>query len=216
MRPLALAFALVIWPALGLAQQPKVRTLSEQEMIDMMQGSSIQASRSSNTATMVQRVKDAMARGVRFTMIRLEDVPDDWMVANLVGVGGGGAWEYVRERTQKQNLPTIQNAPARAVDALGKHIGRKIDAVIRFEPAGQTLNTFLAAAELGVPVVDGCLAGLEDAIAVGERRGVRIRRQRRREDAPEALAEDASVTPVLAPAAPGDDEVSGAVGSDGV
>lgn len=159
MAPVALALVLVIWPAFVFAQQPKIRTLSEQDMIDMMQGSSIQASRSSNTATMVQRVKDATARGLKFTMIRLEDVPDDWMVANLVGVGGGGAWEYVRKRTLKQNLPTIQNAPARAVEALGKHIGKKLDAVIRFEPAGQTLNTFLAAAELGVPVVDGCLAG---------------------------------------------------------
>jgi DUF917 family protein len=157
MRPLVLA--LVVWPAIVSAQPSKIRTLSEQEMVDMMQGSSIQASRSSNTATMVQRVKDAMTRGVKFTMIRLEDVPDDWVIANLVGVGGGGAWEYVRERTQKQNLTTIQNAPARAVEALGRHIGKKIDAVIRFEPAGQTLNTFLAAAELGVPVVDGCLAG---------------------------------------------------------
>jgi DUF917 family protein len=159
MRPLVLALALVVWPAIVSAQQSKIRTLSEQEMVDMMQGSSIQASRSSNTATMVQRVKDAMARGVKFTMIPLEDVPDDWVIANLVGVGGGGAWEYVRKRTQKQKLATIQNAPARAVEALARHVGRKIDAVIRFEPAGQTLNTFLAAAELGVPVVDACLAG---------------------------------------------------------
>jgi DUF917 family protein len=159
MRPLAFAFLFVVWPALVSAQQPKIRTLSEQEMIDMMQGSSIQASRSSNTATMVQRVKEAMGRGLKFTMIRLEDLPDDWTVANLVGVGGGGALENVAERTKKQNLTMIQNAPARAVEALGKHVGKKIDAVIRFEPAGQTLNTFLAAAELGVPVVDACLSG---------------------------------------------------------
>lgn len=125
----------------------------------MMQGSSIQASRSSNTESMVKRVQDAIAQGRKFTMISLEDLPDDWVVANLVGVGGGGAWQYVIERTKRQNLPTIQSAPARAVEALGKHIGKRIDAVIRFEPAGQTLNTFLAAAELGIPVVDACLAG---------------------------------------------------------
>lgn len=159
---IASAVALVVLlgtAAPARAQQPKIRTLTEQELVDMMQGSSIQASRSSNTETMVKRVKDAIAQGRTFTMISLQDVPDDWVVANLVGVGGGGAWEYVRERTQKQNLPTIQNTQARAVEALSRYLGRKINAVIRFEPAGQTLNTFIAAAELGIPVVDACLAG---------------------------------------------------------
>ena len=155
----SIVVALVLGPTMALAQQPKIRTLTEQEMIDMMQGSSIQASRSSNTETLVKRVKEAYAQGRKFTMISLDDLPDEWTVANLVGVGGGGAWEYVTERTKKQNLPLVQNLPARAVQALSKQIGKKIDAVIRFEPAGQTLNTFIAAAELGIPVVDACLSG---------------------------------------------------------
>jgi DUF917 family protein len=155
----ALLVAVAACPAVALAQQPKIRTLTEQEMIDMMQGSSIQASRSSNTENMIKRVKEAVAQGRKFTMISLADLPDDWTVANLVGVGGGGAWQYVTERTKKQNLAIVPNTPAKAVEALGKHIGKKIDAVIRFEPAGQTLNTFIAAAELGIPVVDACLAG---------------------------------------------------------
>ncbi len=160
MRRLAMpiAVALVLCPLAAVAQ-PTIRTLTEQEMIDMMQGSSIQASRSSNTETMVKRVKEAIAQGRTFRMISLRDLPDDWTVANLVGVGGGGAWEYVRDRTTQQKLAIVPNTPARAVEALSRHIGKKIDAVIRFEPAGQTLNTFLAAAELGVPVVDACLAG---------------------------------------------------------
>lgn len=152
------AFVLA-FPAVSAAQSPRLRTLTEQDMIDMMQGSSIQASRSSNTETMVTRVKDAIRQGRTFTMISLDDLPDGWTVANLVGVGGGGAWDYVSERATRQKLPLVANAPARAVEALGQQIGRKIDAVIRFEPAGQTLNTFLAAAELGIPVVDACLAG---------------------------------------------------------
>ena len=125
----------------------------------MMQGSSIQASRSSNTENMVKRVREALGQGRKFTMIALDDLPDEWMVADLVTVGGGGAWEYVNERTKRQNLTVLPNASARAVEALGKQLGRKIDAVIRFEPAGQTLSTFLAAAELGIPVVDACFAG---------------------------------------------------------
>jgi hypothetical protein len=152
--------SILLVPAVSWAQRaPRIRTLTEQEMVDMMQGSSIQASRSSNTETMVKRVKDAFAQGRKFTMISLEDLPDDWIVANLVGVGGGGAWEYVIERTKSQNLPTIPNAAARAIELLGKHIGKPINAVIRFEPAGATLNTFIAASELGLPVVDACPAG---------------------------------------------------------
>jgi DUF917 family protein len=165
MRPrsvvhLVLAIALLGGDAApGWAQQPRIRTLTEQEVVDMMQGSSIQASRSSNTENLVKRAREAVAQGRKFTMISLEDLPDDWMVADIVTVGGGGAWEYVTERTKRQNLPLVQNPSARAVEALGKQIGRKIDAVIRFEPAGQTLNTLLAAAELGIPIVDACYAG---------------------------------------------------------
>jgi hypothetical protein len=38
-----------------LSAQPAGRSLSEQEMIDMMVGSSIQASRSSDSASMIKR-----------------------------------------------------------------------------------------------------------------------------------------------------------------
>src|SRR5438034_4360175 len=113
--------ALFVWVAQGVVwgqRAPKIRTLTEQEMLDMQQGSSIQASRSSNTGQLVQRVKDALAAGTKFTMMPLDDVPDDWTVAVPVGVGGGGAWEYVRERTTKQNLPTITDASVRAIQTL--------------------------------------------------------------------------------------------------
>lgn len=139
--------------------QPRIRTLTEQELVDMMQGSSIQASRSSNTENMIKRVREALAQGRTFRMIALDDLPDDWIVANLVTVGGGGAWEHVTQRATRENLQMVPNTAARAVEALGAQLGRKIDAVIRFEPAGQTLTTLLAAAELGIPVVDACLAG---------------------------------------------------------
>src|SRR5262249_53458537 len=91
-RVLSLVVAVValVWvaPTVVRGQRaPKIRTLTEQEMLDMQQGSSIQASRSSNTGQLVQRVKDALAAGSKFTMVSLEDVPDDWTVAVPVGVG---------------------------------------------------------------------------------------------------------------------------------
>lgn len=138
---------------------PRVRTLSEQELLDMMLGSSIQASRGSNTESMIRRIKDALAQGKTFTMIAVEDVPDDWTIVSPAGVGGGGAWEYVRERTRKQNLPTVPNAQLRAVQALSQHIGKKFDAIIRVEAAAATVTALMTAAELGVPLVDACFSG---------------------------------------------------------
>ena len=125
----------------------------------MMQGSSIQASRSANTTPTIKTVKDGIAAGKKYTMITVDDLPDDWTVAVPVGVGGGGAWEYVRDRTAAQKLPTIPDASVRAIQALERHIGKKLNALIRFEGAAATLQTFEAAAALNIPVVDACPVG---------------------------------------------------------
>src|SRR5438093_11957611 len=92
--------SLVAASAVSAQQRPRIRTLTEHEMVDMMVGSSIQASRSSDSTGMIKRVKDAIAQGKKFTLISVDDLPDDWTVVVPSGVGGGGAWEYVRERTQ--------------------------------------------------------------------------------------------------------------------
>jgi DUF917 family protein len=162
MRPVRPVIALVIAGAIASPAwaQPKLRTLSEQELLDMMLGASIQASRGNNTESMVKRVKDAIAQGRTFTMVSLEDVPDDWRIVSGGGIGGGGAWEYVRERTAKQKLPTIPNAQARAVEELAAHLGRKsFDAVVRVEAAGAALTALLMAGDLGLPLVDACMSG---------------------------------------------------------
>jgi len=140
-------------------RQPKLRTLTEQELVDMMVGSSIQASRSSNTPPTIQRVKDALAKGRTFQMISVEDLPDTWTTITPGGAGGGGAWEYVRERTAKQNLPTVTNGNLLAAQALSTHLGKKLNAVIRTEGDGATVNGLMLAADLGVPIVDACLSG---------------------------------------------------------
>jgi hypothetical protein len=152
----AVVGALMIAPV--TAQQPKVRTLTEQEIMDMMLGSSIQASRGANTQQTVDRMKAAIAQGKKFTMISVDDVPDDWTTVTVAGVGGGGAWDYVRERIDKQKLPTVQNTTMLAVEALSKHIGKKFNAVIRIE-AVQAAGALMLASDLGVPVVDACLSG---------------------------------------------------------
>src|SRR5438105_2741738 len=154
---LALAVA-VVWLGPISAQQPKIRTLGEQELLDMMLGSSIQASRGANTAGTVDRLKQAIAQGKKFSMISVDDLPDDWTTVTVAGVGGGGAWEYVRERTEQQKLPTIPNAAIAATEALSKYIGKKFNAIIRIE-AVQSVGALILASDLGVPVVDACLSG---------------------------------------------------------
>jgi uncharacterized protein len=81
------------------------------------------------------------------------------MVVVPAGVGGGGAWQHVRDRTTAQGIPTVPDAQRRAIDALSNHIGKPFKAVMRVESAGATLSALLAAADMGVPIVDGCLSG---------------------------------------------------------
>lgn len=141
------------------AQTPKVRTLTEQELVDMMLGSSIQASRSSNTPQTVTRVKEALAAGKTFKMVSLEDLPDNWTTVTPGGAGGGGAWQYVIQRTKDQNLPTVRDGNTLAAQVLSKYIGKPFNAVVRTEGDGATINGLMLAADLGVPIVDGCLSG---------------------------------------------------------
>ena len=141
------------------AQEPKTRTLSEQELVDMLLGSSIQASRSSDTPSTVKRLQDALAAGKKFTMIALQDVPDNWTTITPGGAGGGGAWQYVIQRMRKQNLPTVQNGNFLAAQALSKYLGKQFNAVIRTEGDGATIMALMLASDLDVPIVDACLSG---------------------------------------------------------
>lgn len=144
---------------LACTSAPHARVLTEREMEDIMVGSSIQASRSSNSASMIKAVKQAFADGKTFTLLAPEDVPDSWTIVLPSGIGGGGAWEYVRERTKQQQLETIPDAPRQAIEALGTHIGRKFDAVMRIEASNATLSAFQLSSAMGVPLVDACISG---------------------------------------------------------
>src|ERR1019366_4405787 len=96
------------------------------------------------------RLKAAIAQDKKFEMIVLQDVPDDWTAVSPGGVGGGGAWQYVRLRTAEQNLPTIQNGNVLAAEALSKYTGKKINAILRSEADGDTTEAILLAGDLGV------------------------------------------------------------------
>lgn len=142
---------------------PKVRRLTEQELVDMMVGTSILCTRGGDTAGMIQRVKAAVAEGKQFTLIALQDVPDDWTAFTMFGVGGGGAWEYVTKRMeaqgfgrggrgQPQTLPT-------AADILSDYLGKKFDATFEAEAGGATSGALITANRMNIPLIDGCPSG---------------------------------------------------------
>jgi DUF917 family protein len=143
------------------ATSPKIRTLTEQEVLDLMLGSSIQATRNSDTPGMIKKAKSLMANGHPFQVIEHGEIPDDWNVVCASGaIGGAGAWDHVPERIKKQKLPTIsiEEGTIRAMDALGKFLGVNWDAVISNEASGGRIGAFVTATARGLPVVDGCLA----------------------------------------------------------
>jgi DUF917 family protein len=157
---IALATALAVAIGAHAQQGPRIRTLTEQEVVDLAVGTAIQGTRSSDTAGMIKQVKTMLAEGKTFRVVPIDQLPDNWSVVTAAGgIGGGGAWEYVIERTRQQNLPTVQNATVMALEALSKHLGKKFDAVMRNEAAGATLNAFQVATAVGLPVVDACPAG---------------------------------------------------------
>jgi DUF917 family protein len=159
-RAVPLVVITVAFFGLTLRAQPiaRARVLTQQELLDLMLGSSIQASRGANTAQTIDRLKAALAEGRRFSMIDVADLPDDWTTVTVAGVGGGGAWEYVTDRVNAQKVPTIPNGGLRAAQALSAHLHKRFDAVIRIE-AVQSIGALLLASDLGVPIVDACLSG---------------------------------------------------------
>jgi DUF917 family protein len=139
---------------------PPIRPLTDQDVFDMMVGSSIQGTRSSNSAGMIANAKRLLGEGKKFQIVNFNDIPDGWTIVQAAGgIGGGGAWEYVTERVQKQKLPTVGNTTLLALNALSKHLGKKVDALVRNEAAGATLNVFQTATAAGIPVIDACPAG---------------------------------------------------------
>ncbi len=142
-------------------QEPQTRILKEQELIDMLVGSCIQSTRGCDPEQSIKQVKEALNKGKQFKLIAIDNFPADWMVVAVQGLGGGGAWEHVIERTQHQNLPTITSAQAnsRVVDLLSEHMGKEVKALVRSEAAGATTTALLVAADKGIPTLDAGITG---------------------------------------------------------
>ena len=140
-------------------QTPNLRVLSEQELIDILVGSCIQSTRNCDPSQSIEDVQQALASGKKFQMISTDNFPVDGLVVAVQGLGGGGAWEYVIERTEKQGLQTIDDPRRRVVKLLSDYMGKEVTALVRSEAAGATAAALLLAAELGIPTLDGGITG---------------------------------------------------------
>ncbi len=127
----------------------------------MLVGSCIQSTRGCDPEQSIKKVKEALNQGKQFKLISTNNFPADWMVVAVQGLGGGGAWEHVIERTQRQKIPTITEAEAnsRVVDLLSEHMGKEVKALIRSEAAEATTTALLVAADKGIPTLDAGITG---------------------------------------------------------
>ena len=144
----------------AVAQEERgVRVLSEQDLVDILVGSCIQSTRNCDPSQSIADVRLALANGKQFRMISTASFPDDGLVVAVQGLGGGGAWEYVIERTQKQGLPTTEDPRRHVVELLSEYTGKEVTALVRSEAAGATATALLLAADMDIPTLDGGITG---------------------------------------------------------
>ncbi|WP_018146554.1 DUF917 domain-containing protein [Henriciella marina] len=143
------------------AQEPSAdpRILSEQELVDILVGSCIQSTRNCDPSGSIEAVRAAFSEGLTFRLIAPEAVPDDGMVVAVQGIGGGGPWQHVIDRTEEQGLPKIENMERAVVDLFADYTGKKVAALVRSEAAGATATALLLGAEMGIPTLDGGITG---------------------------------------------------------
>jgi DUF917 family protein len=139
--------------------QANLRTLSEQNLVDILVGSCIQSTRNCDPSQSIAEVKTALADGKVFQTIKMEDVHDDGMVVAVQGIGGGGPWQYVIDRTNEQGLPTIDDPRRAVLELFSEYTERDVAALVRSEAAGATATALLLAADMGIPTLDGGITG---------------------------------------------------------
>ncbi len=139
--------------------EPQLRTLSEQNLVDILIGSCIQSTRNCDPSQSIADVKAALTEGKVFKTIPVESVADDGMVVAVQGIGGGGPWQYVIDRTTEQGVETIEDPRRAVVELFSEYTGKEVAALVRSEAAGATATALLLGADMGIPTLDGGITG---------------------------------------------------------
>jgi DUF917 family protein len=141
------------------APSPELRTLTEQNLIDILVGSCIQSTRNCDSSGPIAEVKAALAAGKVFRTIKVDDVPDEGMVVAVQGIGGGGPWQHVIDRTEEQGLEKIEDPRRATVELFADFMQKDVAALVRSEAAGATATALLLGADMGIPTLDGGITG---------------------------------------------------------
>ncbi len=152
-------FSLAITSSTQAQSASETRILSEQNLIDILVGSCIQSTRNCDPSQSITAVKKALSEGLVFRTIDPQDIPKDEMVVAVQGIGGGGPWQYVIDRTRKQGLALVGNPEKRVIELFRKYTGRTVAALVRSEAADATATALLLSAEMGIPTLDGGITG---------------------------------------------------------
>ena len=139
----------------------KIKVLNETELTDMLMGSCIQSTRSCDANPSIKLIKEAIKSGKKFKMISVDDFPNDGIVVAVQGIGGGGPWEHVIERTKSQGLEVLPDSERNnmVVDLISDFLGKEVTAIIRSEAAEATATALLVAAERNIPILDAGITG---------------------------------------------------------
>lgn len=93
------------------------------------------------------RCREELKKGNRIPVIPLAEVPDDWLVVSLGGIGAPVVGVEKIEEGEEC---------LRALRAVEKEMGFEVDALISAEiGGGNSMEPMLTAAQAGLPVVDG-------------------------------------------------------------
>lgn len=137
----------------------ELRILTEQNLMDILIGSCIQSTRNCDPSPFIAEVKTALAEGKVFKTIKTQNVPEDGMVVAVQGIGGGGPWQYVIDRTKEQGLETIDDPRRAVIELFQDFTGKQVAALVRSEAAGATATALLLGADMGIPTLDGGITG---------------------------------------------------------
>ena len=139
----------------------KIKVLNETELTDMLMGSCIQSTRSCDANPSIKLIKEAIKSGKKFKMISVDDFPNDGIVVAVQGIGGGGPWQHVIDRTKSQGLEVLGDSERNnmVVDLISDFLGKEVTAIIRSEAAEATATALLVAAERNIPILDAGITG---------------------------------------------------------
>lgn len=138
-----------------------MQKLSRQDLCDILYGCTILGTGGGGSLQRgIEQIDKALAAGKEFTLVSLEELPDEALIACPYRCGAISP-KTEEELKQYADLPRMGEEPALlAFKALEEYMGLKFHATISTElGGGNTAIAFYTAAMLGIPIVDGDPAG---------------------------------------------------------